>query len=100
MEDSVAEAGEVAYTIANTFQNLGFVVAAFGIAVSKMDVKRVKNQLTPVVQGSGAIIEFRKMGGFGSVDPVCKEFFCYFGIRRVHEKKEIIFEVIGLLHPC
>ena len=59
MQNSVAEAVKVSHTITNTFQDFGFVVAAFGKAVGKMDVKRVKNQLSPVVQGSGAIIEFR-----------------------------------------
>ena len=39
MEDSVAETVEVTKAVANAFQDFGFVVAALGIAVSKMNNK-------------------------------------------------------------
>ena len=59
MEDSVAETVEVTEAVANAFQDFGFVVAALGIAVSKRNNKGVKDQLAPVVNRSGTVLEFR-----------------------------------------
>lgn len=40
------------------------------------------------------------MGGFGPVDPVGKQLFGHLRVRRVHKKKEVVFEGISLLQPC
>ena len=60
MEDSVAKAGEVADAIRNAFENLRFVVAAFGIAVGIGDVKGIEYVFAPVVNSSCAFVEFGK----------------------------------------
>ena len=99
MEDSVAKAGEVADTITNTLENLSFVVAAFGKAVGIGDIKSIKNVLAPVVNGSGALVEFRKMGVFGTADPTDEQFFSNLGVGRVHKEKEVVFQAICLLQP-
>jgi hypothetical protein len=57
MENPAAEAGEVANTVANAFENLRFVVAAFGVAVGIRHIKGIEDVLAPVVNGSGTFIE-------------------------------------------
>ena len=100
MEDSVAETREVTHAVANAFQDFGFVVAAFGIAVSKRNIKGVENQLAPVVNCSGTVLEFRQMRRFGAVDPVGQQFFSSLRVRGVHKEQEVVFEEVGLLQPC
>ena len=100
MEDSVAETVEVTEAVANAFQDFGFVVAALGIAVNKRNNKGVKDQLAPVVNRSGAVLEFRQMRGFGAVDPVSKQLFSHLGVWRVHKEQEVVFEEVCLLQPC
>lgn len=100
MQDSVAEAGKVSHTKANTFQNFSFVVAAFGIAVGKRDVKRVENQHSPVVNRSGTFFELWRMRGFGPAGPVGRQLFGHLRVRGMHKKKEVVFEVISLFQPC
>ena len=92
MQDSVAETWEVTETVANAFQDFGFVVAALGIAVSKRNVKGVEDQLAPVVNHSGTVSEFRQMRGFSAVDPVSEQFFSRLGVWRVHKEQEVDFE--------
>ena len=96
MQDSVAETGEVTHAVTNTFQDFDFVIAAFSIA----NIEGVENRLVPVVNCSGTLSEFRKMGGFGAADPVGKEFFSHVGIWRMHQEEEIVFKVICLRQPC
>ena len=100
MQDSVAETGEVTHAVANAFQDFGFVVAALGKAVSKRNIKGVKDQLAPVVDRSGTLSEFRQMRGFSAVDPVSKQLFSHLGVWRVHKEQEVVFEEVGLLQPC
>ena len=100
MEDSVAETVEVTEAVANAFQDFGFVVTALGIAVSKRNIKGVDDQLTPVVNRSGTLSEFRQMRGFGAVNPVSKQVFSYRGVWGVHKEQEVVFEEVGLLQPC
>ena len=100
MQDSVAETREGAHAVANAFQDFGFVVAALGIAVSKRNIKGVDDQLTPVVNRSGTLSEFRQMRGFGAVNPVGKQVFSYRGVWRVHKEQKVVFEEVGLLQPC
>ena len=58
MEYSIAEAGEIANAKANTFQNLGFVIAAFGKTVCVMAIKRSEDFISPVVNSFCTSMEF------------------------------------------
>ena len=77
-----------------------FVVTALGIAVSKRNIKGIEDQLTPVVNRSGTLSEFRQMRGFGAVNPVSKQVFSYRGVWGVHKEQKVVFEEVGLLQPC
>ena len=95
MEDSVAKAGEVANAITDTFENLRFVVAAFGKAIGKRNVKRVQNQLAPVMDCSGTFPKLGELGAFSAVNPVGKQFFGNVRVGRVHKEKEFVFKIIS-----
>ncbi len=92
MEDSVAEAGEVADAIRNALENLRFVVAAFGIAVGIGSVKGVEYVFAPVVDGSCAFIEFGKSCGLRAQDPVGEKFFSDLRAWGVNKGKKFIFK--------
>ena len=80
MKDSVSEAGEIADAITNACEDLRFVVAAFRIAVGIANIKSIENVLAPVVDGSGAFVEFWKMSTLCTDDPIMKEFSGDFGV--------------------
>lgn len=96
MEDPIAEAGEVADAITGTLENLRLVVAAFGIAVGIGDVKGIEYVFAPVMNGSGTFKKLRKMCTFSSNDPVTEQFFGKLGVRRVHKKEKVVFQIICL----
>ena len=74
MKDSVSEAGEIADAITNAFENFRLVVAAFCITVGIANFKSIENVLDPVVNGSGAFVEFWKVSSLSTDDPIMKEF--------------------------
>ena len=96
MEDPIAEAGEVADAITGTLENLRLVVAAFGIAVGIGDVKGIEYVFAPVMNGSGTFKKLRKMCTFSANDPVTEQFFGKLGVRRVHKKEKVVFQIICL----
>ena len=57
MKNPAAEAVEVANAITDTFEDLRFVVAAFGVAVGIRHIKGIEDVFAPVVNGSGTFIE-------------------------------------------
>ena len=59
MQNSVAEAGEVANAEANALQDLGFVVAAFCETVGIGTVKCVKDVFAPITHGSYTDLKLR-----------------------------------------
>ena len=59
MQNSVAEAGEVANAKANTLQGLGFVVAAFCETVEIGAVKCVKDVFAPIMHCSYTGLKLR-----------------------------------------
>ena len=99
MEDPIAEAGEVADAITGTLENLRLVVAAFGIAVGIGDVKGIEYVFAPVMNGSGTFKKLRKMCTFSANDPVTEQFFGKLGVRRVHKKEKVVFQIICLFQP-
>ena len=56
-ENSLSEIVEVSHTKTNTFQDFGFVIAAFNITIRPWNIHRVQYFLEPVAIGSDAILE-------------------------------------------
>ena len=64
MEDSVTELFEVSHTIAGTFQNLDFVIAALREAVRPGAVQAVQYFPEPIVNCLCTILELRQIHRF------------------------------------
>ena len=63
-EDSLSEIIEVTHTETNSFQDLGFVVAAFDIAVRPGDIHGVENFLKPITICFDTIVKLRHLHHF------------------------------------
>ena len=63
IEDSASETLEVRLTKADTLEDFGLVVAAFGIAVCPGGIQCVHDFSEPVVTSLGAGLESRKIHG-------------------------------------
>ena len=63
-EDSLSEIIEVTHTETNSFQDLGFVVAAFYISVRPGNIHGVEDFLKPITIRIDTIIELRHLHYF------------------------------------
>ena len=69
-KDPATKAFEISYPIADTFQHLGSFIAALRISVGIRAVKGMQNIFTPVVDGTAAAPEFRKICELRYMEPV------------------------------
>ena len=64
MKDLVSESGEFSDSVADTLENLCFVITAFGKTIGIMAIDSIQDRIAPVMKGCCTSIELGQIGVF------------------------------------